>query len=421
MKNCKWVGSIFFALALLPFVASAQTFPKISFSAPIDTGVVPNGVPIAIGDVNNDGNTDMILDNHLYLGDGTGHFTASPIDESGIAGPYVQYTALGFQDLNGDGKLDYVRIDPSFDSLGSSCPLAPLVVTVLLGDGLGHFTPSQTISRGGTVEVSAAYGDFDGDGKMDFALYTGETPCDPNTVWVTTREVTTYLNNGDGTFRAKTTVLPLALFRDRMVSGDFNGDGKTDLAFTGSTVNSSQQQVWNVTTLLGYGDGTFTAGTLYTLDSMSYNFGAGDMNGDGKTDIVISLAAKNSAGAQPRIATLISQPNGTLRWLSAVSVATLPSTSTYLERIQSHVLDLNLDGKLDFFIPTTQSVTTPPTQVIAVLAGNGTGNLSTAQRQPAMGSLQYVMSIPLTVGAPASVLFAGSTGTHLWVLKNLSH
>jgi hypothetical protein len=147
----------------------------------------------------------------------------------------------------------------------------------------------------------------------------------------------------------------------------------------------------------------------------------GDMNGDGKTDIVISLAAKNSAGAQPRIATLISQPNGTLRWLSAVSVATLPSTSTYLERIQSHVLDLNLDGKLDFFIPTTQSVTTPPTQVIAVLAGNGTGNLSTAQRQPAMGSLQYVMSIPLTVGAPASVLFAGSTGTHLWVLKNLSH
>jgi len=89
-----------------------------------------------------------------------------------------------------------------------------------------------------------------------------------------------------------------------------------------------------------------------------------------------------------------------------VSVATLPGNGTYLERIQSHVLDLNLDGKLDFFIPSTQSVTTPKTQVIAVLSGNGTGNLSTAQRQPATGSLQYVMSIPLTVGAPASALFA---------------
>lgn len=421
MKKSRSVVLMFSALALLPFVASAQTFPKLSFSAPIDTGIVPNGVPIAIGDVNNDGNTDMILDNHLYLGDGAGHFTASPIDESGISGPYVQYTALGFQDLNGDGKLDYVRIDPSFDSLGSTCPLAPLVITVLLGDGMGHFTPSQTISRGGTVEVSAAYGDFDGDGKMDFAVFTGETACYPNEVAITTREVTTYLNNGDGTFRAKTTVLPLALIRDRMVSGDFNGDGKTDLAFTGWTVNSSQQQVWNVTTLLGFGDGTFKAGTLYTLDSEYYNFSAGDMNGDGKTDIVITLLAKNAPGAQPRIATLLSQPNGKFRWLSAVSVATLPGNGTYLERIQSHVLDLNLDGKLDFFIPSTQSVTTPKTAVIAALSGNGTGNLSTAQRQPAAGSLQYVMSIPLTVGAPASALFGDNAGTKIWVLKNLSH
>jgi hypothetical protein len=46
-------------------------------------------------------------------------------------------------------------------------------------------------------------------------------------------------------------------------------------------------------------------------------------------------------------------------------------------------LDLNLDGKLDFFIPSTQSVTTPKTQVIAVLSGNRTGNLSTAEREPA--------------------------------------
>jgi hypothetical protein len=74
------------------------------------------------------------------------------------------------------------------------------------------------------------------------------------------------------------------------------------------------------------------AGTLYTLDSEYYNFSAGDMNGDGKTDIVTSLGAKNSPGAQPRIATLLSQPNATLRWLSAVSVATLPGTATYLER-----------------------------------------------------------------------------------------
>ena len=186
-------------------------------------------------------------------------------------------------------------------------------------------------------------------------------------------------------------------------------------------MNASGQQVWNVTTLLGYGDGTFKAGTLYTFDSEYYNLSAGDMNGDGKTDLVAELMAKNAPGAQPRIATLISQPNGTLRWLSAVSVATLPTNSTYLERVQSHVLDLNLDGKLDCFIPSTPVRSTPPTQVVAALSGNGTGNLSTAQRQPATGSMQYVMSIPLTVGAPASALFGDNAGTKIWVLKNLSH
>ena len=65
-------------------------------------------------------------------------------------------------------------------------------------------------------------------------------------------------------------------------------------------------------------------------------------------------------------------------------------------------------------------MTTPKTGVIAVLSGNGTGNLSTAQRQPPTGSMQYVMSIPLTVGAPASVLFEDTAGTKIWVLKNLS-
>lgn len=151
MKKSRSVVLMVSALALLPFVASAQTFPKISFSAPIDTGIVPNGVPIAIGDVNNDGNTDMILDNHLYLGDGAGHFMASPIDESSISGPYVQYTALGFQDLNGDRKLDYVRIDPSFDSGGIELPTGAASDYGAAGrrDGTLHAQPDDQPGRHG--------------------------------------------------------------------------------------------------------------------------------------------------------------------------------------------------------------------------------------------------------------------------------
>jgi hypothetical protein len=409
------------ALAAFAFVTqavSAQTFPKLQFSAPQKAAINTSGlgVPVAIGDVNNDGNTDLLIRNHLLLGDGTGQFQLSSIDESAVAGPYLQYTALPFRDLNGDGNLDYVRFDPPFDQAGQ-CPSYPLVITVLLGDGQGHFTTSATYTRPSSTNVSAAFGDYDGDGKTDFAVATTDDVCDSNGNQTVTREITTFLSNGDGTFRIRTHSLPNESGPNSLVAGDFNGDGKTDLAYFSYTYLQGPQ-VYRIRTELGYGDGTFQEGPVYVLDSEVAQIAAGDLNGDGRTDLVAYLEAKNSPGALPRIASLIAQPNGQFRWLSALAVATLPNLGNYIDRIQTPLIDLNSDGKLDLFVPTLPSSNNQP---IAMAAGNGTGNLGTPQRFSVTPNAPTdVMLFPLKPGALPSILYDSNDGQTLYVLKNLS-
>jgi hypothetical protein len=78
--------------------------------------------------------------------------------------------------------------------------------------------------------------------------------------------------------------------------------------------------VWRIRTESGYGDGSYREGPAYVLDSEVDRIGAADLNGDGRTDLVAYLEAKNSLGAQPCIATLTAQPTGQFRWLSAFSV-----------------------------------------------------------------------------------------------------
>jgi hypothetical protein len=137
-------------------------------------------------------------------------------------------TGIAFGDFNGDGKLD-LAITNNADA----------TVSILLNNGDGTFQPqvAYAVSKG---PLGVRVGDFNGDGKLDLAVANGSNGT-----------VSVLLGNGDGTFRKQTTYSSASNPRS-IVVGDFNGDGKLDIAATNSVSNQ-------LSILLGNGDGTFQA------------------------------------------------------------------------------------------------------------------------------------------------------------------
>jgi hypothetical protein len=102
-------------------------------------------------------------------------------------------------------------------------------VVIQLGKGNGGFQTSVNYPVGNAPYHLVA-GDFNGDGKLDLAVIN-----------VLDNTISILLGNGDGTFKTQTTV-STAAFPIGIVAGDFNGDGKLDLA----TVTSSMASIRSV-------------------------------------------------------------------------------------------------------------------------------------------------------------------------------
>jgi hypothetical protein len=97
------------------------------------------------------------------------------------------------------------------------------------------------------------------------------------------------IGNGDGTFTAGASY-PVGLVPHDICHGDFNGDGKVDLAT--ANINSA-----SMTVLLGNGDGTFQAGVSYPTNGVGpTSLYPADFNGDGITDIAVANSGSLSTG-----------------------------------------------------------------------------------------------------------------------------
>ncbi|MBV9886105.1 MAG: VCBS repeat-containing protein [Acidobacteria bacterium] len=218
-----------------------------------------------VGDINHDGNAD-VLEGGLFLfgnGDGTLKGNAASFETLIDASPLLA-------DFNQDGKLDF-----AYGTNGS-----PATVQIALGDGTGRFAPASApinIPIGSIVDMRAL--DLNGDKKTDLLVTTNPSPGSSG--------LTVYFlaGAGDGTFAAPVQVAQISQFNLFAIAvADLNNDQKPDLIIGDSS--------GAINVFLGKGDGTFsTLSGFFGGSASGESLVAGDFNGDGKQDLVVGIGS----------------------------------------------------------------------------------------------------------------------------------
>jgi len=337
-----------------------------------------NPTYLDIGDVNDDGNLDIVVTNStqegwgtrlpaaaahsvsVLLGNGTGSFSA---------GSYIAVgkmpRGIKLVDLNSDGKLDMVVANQTDNT-----------IHVLLGHGDGGFRLQATLATGKWPTAVVAT-DFNGDGKMDIAVATrgnvidifagvgdgsfssakttgsgldswslavGDVNQDGNADLVVggsgpfsvLDSISLLLGKGDGTFLPSVSLDGNAS-AFAIVLGDLNGDGNLDIAFT------NNDDPGTVSVLLGKGDGAFGVGATYATGAYPVGLAIGDVNSDGISDLVVSNfmgVDGNSDGTS--ISVLLGLGDGTFQ--------TQAVHATGLNPVGVQIADINHDGMPDVVV-----------------------------------------------------------------------
>lgn len=264
---------------------------------------------LLVGDFNGDGRPDLLTwalgASFLWLGDGTGGFSSpkdSPLGNDSL-------TSIVMGDFNGDGKLDLASTGPT-----------PYIYT---GDGTGRFTGQYQLFVGNPADgfgSAIAAGDFSGAGKSDLLTFLTYAYVPFRTwTWLWTGSTSTLLPFNE-VMSAPPQGLPVFV-----VTADFNGDGNVDWAgvdpYSGTVLVS-----------LGDGTGAFTPalGSPYAVGGAPFALATGDFNGDGKVDLAVDTGSNvvvllngnaYAKGPLPYISTVVNAASYVAEALAASSYA----------------------------------------------------------------------------------------------------
>lgn len=323
-----------FTVVLTPATYAVDGCSSTSFKVATTINLETNILGVTAADFNGDGHLDLIAapNNNgasevlLLLGRGGTQQFGPPTSVPVGGQPLIP--AVG--DFNGDGKPDLLIPLNTFGQ--------PRGFSVLLNDGTGKFGTPNIIVRSQGDLINPVAGDLNNDGKLDIVagLFTGSSDV----------KVAIFLANDAGGFptAANASLITVSGFASGVLIGDFNEDGKRDLALSGQTSGSVQ-------IMFGDGTGGFAAGVSTSTGAALSVLTAGDFNNDGHLDLLSSnqMLLGNGSGG-----------------FAAPLIVPLPENTQY-----KLAGDVNHDGHLDLVTGGLGGLT--------IMLGNGTGNMVQAQ------------------------------------------
>lgn len=296
-------------------------------------GNTPTGglwLSLTVGDFNNDAHFDVLLDDRMLLGTGGASFGAP------ILVPLPKDASSAFTaDVNQDGKLDAVVAGPGG-------------LTIMLGNGTGNLVRAKSHTSGfaifGGASSFGVSGDFNEDGKVDIAA-------------VQSFGIGILEGDGTGAFYDAHSY-PTTIQNPRyLVAADFNNDGKQDFVTASGAFLPSGSRI---EVAHGDGNGGFTLKSISTFGvSQPKGIAAGDFNGDGKPDLAVTRPLDN------RVSILLNDGTG--------GFPTDGSTQSYLVGGNPSTVKtghFNNDNKIDLV------VVLPASNGFYTLYGDGNGAFS---------------------------------------------
>src|SRR5262245_30539486 len=295
-------------------LANSRGVLSPSFGSPFFNPGETGPVSIATQDFNNDGFADIAVaygqtgDVSTLLGDGRGRFTAVPSSNSRLAP-----VSIAPADFNQDGRVDL------------AVSRRPNTVSVLLGNGQGNLTAVSSVGTGGVGVGGVATADYNRDGKADVAVANGNSG-----------DVSILLGDGHGGL-ARAPGMPTesgGSFPNAGGAGDFNGDGKADVA-------TSNLRTGDSSLLLGNGVGAITPAAASPFPTGGFHpvaITAGEVNGDRREDVAIASSSGD-------ISVLLGTSGGAL-----LPVSGSPFVSGGFHPTSVAIGDVNGDGHNDVVV-----------------------------------------------------------------------
>jgi hypothetical protein len=309
--------------------------PAAPFAVPF-VSVAPQTVPepAAVADFNGDGVSDiLVLEGdalQVVLAAKTAVFPAPSLAYLAPAGS----RSLAVGDLNGDGLSDFAIAGGTGVS----------AVTIYLSATSGRYlVPATSLATESASSPALVIADLNGDHVQDLAI-------------AESGGVGVFLGQGNAAFAAEQVVggvVPLAI-----QVADVNGDHFPDLV-----VGTSG----GVQPLLNKGTGSFTVGAVApsSLSGASL-FALGDLNKDGRIDLVLATSTTNAQiGSSSSFTVSLGNGDGTFTALTPVT------TITGVEAAALTLVDVNADGDLDLVLSADVDSSQPDIQLF-LGAGNGT-------------------------------------------------